>query len=539
MSLEQMNAFTKYLEHGKSKLDNKQYQYDGVKWCVENETRADPPGGGVGVRGGFIADEMGLGKTIMMIGTFVANPMLRTLIVVPPILLNQWYTQIYKTTGHKAIIYHGANKKKITQKQLEEAVIVLTTYSTLSTFRKGGAKSTFKKSGVKSVATVKSTFKKSTFKKSGVKIEQKVNCDFAPLLPKVDFPKVDLAQPLLKVGWNRIVFDEAHHLRNNNSHHQWAKQLKSKIRWLVSGTPIQNKKRDFYNLCSVLGMAPSFYTDPANLPTIARFFILKRTKKQVGIQLPDMNVDKTVVQWANRAEFDLSQEIHSHLKFSNVKFSGTSRQLLGENTQLSLLLKAKQMCVYPGLIKKKKGVFEGEGEGAAAADAALSHTTKIDEVVKSVVQRRNNGCGKLIFCCFRGEIDLIYKKLVDSGMTDVVKLDGRVTGKRRGNIINNKNNVLILQIQTGCEGLNLQEFYSEVYFVSPHWNPAIEDQAIARCHRIGQTKNVLVERFVMGGFEEKSFTIEQHATNIQDIKRQIAEEIFHSQPLEKVGPNPH
>jgi SNF2 family DNA or RNA helicase len=425
-------------------------------------------------------------------------------------LLNQWYTQIYKTTGHKAIIYHGANKKKITQKQLEDAVIVLTTYSTFSTF---------KKSGVKSVAIVKSHLEKvETNIKGGVR---------GTLVPRVE--------------WNRIVFDEAHHLRNNNSHHQWAKQLKSKIRWLVSGTPVQNKKRDFYNLCSVLGMAPSFYTDPANLPTIARFFILKRTKKQVGIQLPDMKVDKTVVQWANRAEFDLSQEIHSHLKFSNVKFSGTStsssssRLLLGENTQLSLLLKAKQMCVYPGLIKKKEGVFEGEAAAAAAAAAAadaLSHTTKIDEVVKSVVQRRNNGCGKLIFCCFRGEIDLIYDKLMGAGMTDVVKLDGRVTGKRRGNIINNKNNVLILQIQTGCEGLNLQEFYSEVYFVSPHWNPAIEDQAIARCHRIGQTKNVLVERFVMGGFEEKSFTIEQHATNIQDIKRQIAEEIFHSQPLE-------
>ena len=338
-------------------------------------------------------------------------------------------------------------------------------------------------------------------------------------------PVVDLE----KVDWNRVVFDEAHHLRNNNSRHQSAKKLKGKIRWLISGTPIQNKKRDFYNLCSVLGMVPSFYTDPSNLPIIARLFILKRTKKHVGIQLPDMNIDKRVVQWANRAEFDLSQEIHSHLKFSNVKFSGTSRQLLGENTQLSLLLKARQMCVFPGLIKK--GVFK--------KDAELDNTTKIDEVVNSVVQRGNNGCGKLIFCCFRGEIDLIYEKLVNKGMTDVVKLDGRTTGKKRENILNKKNNVLILQIQTGCEGLNLQEFYSEVYFVSPHWNPAIEDQAIARCHRIGQTKNVLVERFLMGGFKEKSFTIEQHVTNIQDIKRQIADEIFHSQPLEKVGPNPH
>ena len=481
MSQEQMNKFTNYLEHGK--LDKKQYQYDGVKWCVENETRPDPPGG---VRGGFIADEMGLGKTIMMIGTFVANPMLRTLIVVPPILLSQWYTQIYKTTGHKAIIYYGLNKKKITQQQLEDSVIVLTTYS-----------STFQKSGVKT-----------TFGKSGVKIEKNIEGTLVP-----------------RVGWNRIVFDEAHHLRNNNSRHQWAKQLKGKIRWLISGTPVQNKKRDFYNLCSVLGMASSFYTNPANLSTIARFFILKRTKKQVGIQLPDMNIDKTVVQWANRTEFNLSQEIHSHFKFSNVKFPATSNGMLyglGENTHLSLLLKAKQMCVYPGLmIAKKEGFDDFKGKDA------LGCTTKIDEVVKSVVQRRNNGCGKLIFCCFRGEIDLIYEKLIESGMTDVVKLDGRVSGKKRGNILNKKNNVLILQIQTGCEGLNLQEFYSEVYFVSPHWNPAIEDQAIARCHRIGQTKNVLVERFVMGGFEEKSFTIEQHVTNVQDIKRQIAEEIFY------------
>jgi SNF2 family DNA or RNA helicase len=369
---------------------------------------------------------------------------------------------------------------------------VLTTYSTFK-------KSTFGKSGAKS-----------TFGKGGAKIEENIE---GTLVSQVG----DLAPPFPKVEWNRIVFDEAHHLRNNNSRHQWAKELKGKIRWLISGTPVQNKKRDFYNLCSVLGMAQSFYTDQKNLSTIARSFILKRTKKQVGIQLPDTNVEKTVVQWASRAEFDLSQEIHSHFKFSNVKFP--ARKLLGgEDTHLSLLLKAKQMCVYPGLMKNKKSVEED-----------FKGTTKIDEVVKSVVQRSNNGCGKLIFCCFRGEIDLIYKKLVDAGITDVVKLDGRVSGgKKRGNILGKKNNVLILQIQTGCEGLNLQEFYSEVYFVSPHWNPAIEDQAIARCHRIGQTKNVLVERFVMGGFEEKSFTLEQHVTNVQDVKRQIAEQIFHT-----------
>jgi len=58
-------------------------------------------------------------------------------------------------------------------------------------------------------------------------------------------------------------------------------------------------------------------------------------------------------------------------------------------------------------------------------------------------------------------------------------------------------NVLIIQIQTGCEGLNLQEYFSEIYFVSPNWNPCVEDQAVGRCYRLGQNKKVFVYKFVM------------------------------------------
>jgi SNF2 family DNA or RNA helicase len=83
-----------------------------------------------------------------------------------------------------------------------------------------------------------------------------------------------------------------------------------------------------------------------------------------------------------------------------------------------------------------------------------------------------------------------------------------------------------MQIQTGCEGLNLQENYSEVYFVSPHWNPAIEEQAIARCHRIGQTKDVYVERFVMSDFEHDKINIEKYMFMKQFDKKEIANEIL-------------
>ena len=61
--------------------------------------------------------------------------------------------------------------------------------------------------------------------------------------------------------------------------------------------------------------------------------------------------------------------------------------------------------------------------------------------------------------------------------------------------------VIILQIQTGCEGLNLQHF-QEIYFVSPHWNPAVEAQAVARCHRIGQEAEVDVFRFTMEAIDD-------------------------------------
>ena len=106
----------------------KQYQYDGVKWCVRNELSPNPV---ANVRGGFIADEMGLGKTIMMIGTMFANFLHRTLIVVPPVLIKQWFNEIYRASGHEALLFYGDDKKYITQEDLNRSPIVLTTYNML------------------------------------------------------------------------------------------------------------------------------------------------------------------------------------------------------------------------------------------------------------------------------------------------------------------------------------------------------------------------------------------------------------------------
>lgn len=469
--------FKEYLD--RTKMEHKQYQYDGVQWMLNNELRADPV---AGVRGGFIADEMGLGKTIMMIGTMLCNFRARTLIVVPPVLVDQWYAQIYRTTGHKPLIYHGNKKKQISQFLLSQASIVITTYGAITLTKK-----------------------------------------------QID---ANAITPLHQLLWGRIIFDEAHHLRNKNTtRYISARKLQSNIRWLVSGTPVQNRRQDFYSLCSLLGLPASFYTEVDNLPKLTADFVLKRTKAGVGIRMPNVVHDKNMVTWGNRKEMELSEEIHSALAFSHVSAS-KSRAFVANSLSkgsgvLSLLLRARQTCIYPKLLSKTLT----QNDNLSAYSEAFNCSSKLDFAVDKILRRKDNGCGKLIFCHFREEIDEIAARLRAGGMAKVATFDGRTTGGKRTEALRDKNDALILQIQTGCEGLNLQENYSEIYFISPHWNPAIEDQAVARCHRIGQTKPVYVERFEMSPFisgegddQLPTRTVDNYVGVVQAGKRAIAQE---------------
>ena len=123
-----------------------------------------------------------------------------------------------------------------------------------------------------------------------------------------------------------------------------------------------------------------------------------------------------------------------------------------------------------------------------------------------------------MFCQFHGEIDALQELLETHNMV-VHTVDGRTSSEQKKKYLEGNCDVLILQIQTGCEGLNLQMF-SEIYFVSPHWNPGVEDQAVARCHRIGQSKEVDVFRFTMKDFTEEHPSIESYCREKQEIKRE-------------------
>jgi SNF2 family DNA or RNA helicase len=330
--------------------------------------------------------------------------------------------------------------------------------------------------------------------------------------------------------WDRVIFDEAHHLRNKNTNRYFgAKLLNSKIKWLVSGTPVQNKKNDFYALCSLINLPASYYTNSSNLVEIARNHILKRTKKQVGIDLADAIQNKKVVDWKNMDELKLSEKIHSciknlHIKMSEAKENNDSRTLrLARYELLTLLLRARQTCIFPKMLENKLYV---EVENINL-DTAFKTTSKLNKVIETILERKDNGNGKLVFCHFKEEMNEITSRLCGEGL-QVGMLDGKTNKGLRAKMLSEKKDVLVMQIQTGCEGLNLQDNYNEVYFVSPNWNPYIEDQAIARCHRIGQKKSVFVWRFEMNHFDlgVSIKNLDKHVTDIQNGKRDMVSKVI-------------
>jgi len=397
-----------------SKIDKKLYQEEGIRWCIDKEINHKD-----GVRGGFICDEMGLGKTIMMLAVIVVNLIPRTLIVLPNALIEQWTNEIRNKLGHNAIIYHGDKKKSISLEQLNKSFLVITTYGTIAT-----------------------------------------------------------DTDLHKIVWSRVIFDEAHNIKNKNTKRfSYAFRLNAKICWLVTGTPLQNSLFDFRSLASLLRI------NNKEDEYICKHFVLKRTKKEVGLELKPIVTSREIIPFASK-----EKKILEKMDYSSA---------------LVRFLRERQLCIFPPMIK-----YSNVG------------SSKMDYVVKKIVENNNNG--KLIFCHFRKEMDELKNRLEMFGINKIHIYDGRINMNQRNKILKEKNNVLILQIKTCCEGLNLQEHYSEIYFVSPHWNPSVEQQAIARCHRYGQQKEVQVYRFYMDG------SVEQYILGIQEKKNMIVNKLFES-----------
>lgn len=491
-----MKSFDRFLK--KSGFDSKTHQRKGVIWCLKNEIESG--------HGGLVADEMGLGKTTLMFGTILGNPVSNTLIVLPRILLEQWTSLFQQFMGHSPLVYHSSNSgfSEITLENIRNSPIVVTTYGMVGAAWRA----------------------KNELKTRGGAGSKKL-----------------IHYRLLNVGWSRVIFDEAHHMRNPKTAAFKGGMCFSKIarfNWCVTGTPIQNSTKDFYSLAEIIKIPHEMFLAPENRKTMLEKFVLKRTKKEVGIDMSTLTINTVDVHWSNPVEKQFAKELHVRMNHSGeqsfVKFD--VREQMNLNLTLPTILRAKQSCITSELFKKplfgdNSTMCELMQRASVSNDmlAVLNSKSKLDAVSNDIIRRSGNGHKKLVFCHFQGEIDSLEEMLKDVGMR-CEKFDGRTPQAQREEILTNIDGetspeCLILQIQSGCEGLNLQHF-SEVYFVSPHWNPAVEDQAIARCHRIGQHKDVTVFRYIMEGFVDPTDeyplgweSLDMYCNDLQESKRSL------------------
>ena len=469
---------TKYTEFcKKNNILIKSHQIEGVIWCLQRELSLDllsplreEEGKENKRRGGVLADEMGMGKTIQMIGVFMLNPVKKTLLIVPPILVNQWSAEIRKFTGHVSTIYYGKDRKKIDLLD-PKVMVVITSYETV----------------VRDISSFK------------------------------------------EVAWNRVVCDEAHHLRNTKTRIYVAVRevlsSNQSILWLITGTPMHHSPKDLYSLYFLFGYSVSELSaekDQKGLEILRSRFLQRRHQET---DLPKKTEHTIMIEWTEGEERDLAKDIHQTIPFLGFSLGEEEKESFWEKKKRPLLvsmIRAKQTCILSKMTEKSYLSDSPKGKGVVKdvvkdedqdeeqtipflATFDQSTTTKLQEIIRMLNSRRENGNGKVIFCHYQLEMAYLLEKL------ELDKTDWRTpctpwtpwigTWHDYQKIENNKilgsSPILILQIQSGCEGLNLQAHFSEVYLVSPDWNPTLEEQAIARCWRIGQKKPVEVFRFSM------------------------------------------
>tara|TARA_A100001011_G_scaffold115101_1_gene121694 strand:- start:1841 stop:3442 length:1602 start_codon:yes stop_codon:yes gene_type:complete len=463
-----LSGFKSYIE--RNGFDVKPHQTEGVQWLLDIEEKGERLGSQT-IKSGILADEMGLGKTIQILGLCLENFKAHTLIVLPRALLEQWASTIRSTLGHTALVYHGTSKRGVGVAELSSAPIVLTTYGQVA--EKGGA---------------------------------------------LKYGR------LHSITWDRVIFDEGHHLRNRNTrNHKAAVALRCESKWLVTGTPIQNSITDFYGLCAVMGINQKYFMNKENTYKIINHVLLKRTKAGVGIQLPALRRNVVEVKWSSPEEKQFAADIHAHLSFSNVMNNNPNNLYMNLGLHhFAMLQRARQSCINSELMERSLKSLQRLEVIPKDFDISVlnGYQSKLDAVLKEIEERKDNGRAKLIFCHYHLEIDKMVEYLSGMGLR-TKKFDGRTFQTNREEILTSGEvDALVLQIKTGCEGLNLQHF-SEVYFVSPHWNPAVEDQAVARCHRIGQESEVDVMSFKMEAFDDDNMTrsMDKYVKDIQFVKR--------------------
>ncbi|WP_335869490.1 DEAD/DEAH box helicase [Bacillus sp. 2205SS5-2] len=315
-----------------------------------------------------------------------------------------------------------------------------------------------------------------------------------------------------KHEFQTLILDEAQAVKNYATKTAKAvREIKAGTRFALSGTPIENSVDELWSIMQTI--IPDFFPNqkafrqlpPEKLAKMIHPFLLRRMKKDVLTELPD-KIESVQVSELSKKQKEL------YLAYLNKIKTETQDAIQGEGFQksrikiLAGLTRLRQLCCHPSLFLED---YHG-GSG------------KLQQLIEVVENARENGRRMLIFSQFTSMLSLIRNSLEEVGLS-CFYLDGQTPSKERVQLVDRFNegeaDIFLISLKAGNTGLNLTGADTVILY-DLWWNPAVEEQAAGRAHRMGQKNVVQVIRLITQG------TIEEKIYELQQTKKELIESVI-------------
>ncbi len=435
------------------------YQLQGYQWMA----RLAHLGAGA-----CLADDMGLGKTIQSLALMLSRaehgP---TLILAPTSVCNNWLEEIQRFAPTLNAYYFGKGDRQQTLDQADAFDVIVCSYGLLQTE----------------------------------------------------------AEKLIEKQWHTIVADEAQAIKNPQTQRsRAAMSLKGDFKLITTGTPIENHLGELWNLFNfinpgLLGSITKFnerfaqkienqkdYGTQQRLKKLIQPFILRRLKNDVLTELPARTEITLHIELSTE-----EQTLYEALRQHAMQTMEEVQEMAGPPGQkhlqvLAEIMKLRRACCHPRLIMED-------------TDISSSKLQAFEELVEELIANRHKA---LVFSQFVSHLTLI-RELLDKKGISYQYLDGSTSMKKRKTAVNafqsGDGDVFLISLKAGGAGLNLTAA-DYVVHMDPWWNPAVEDQASDRAHRIGQKRPVTIYRLVAKD------TIEDKIVDLHRHKRDLANSLL-------------
>jgi len=418
--------------------------------------------------GGCLADDMGLGKTIQALAllqkhkedTEAGGTKSTSLVIMPTSLIYNWLNEAKKFTPKLRLMVHTGTMRYKSPEVFSNYDVVITTYG----------------------------------------------------ISRID---IDLFKEFF---FDYVILDESQNIKNPSSKSfQSVRQLKSRFKLILSGTPVENSVNDLWTQMSfinpgLLGIQQYFQNEfvtpiekkkdedkARKLQALIKPFVLRRTKEQVATELPP-KTETLLYCPMTEEQSTVYEKVKSEYRNELLKSLEDGTYAKTQIQVLQGLIKLRQIANHPSMVDAE---YEGD-------------SGKFENVVHTLANVLEGGHKVLIFSQFVKQLT-IYRNYFNEQRIPYDYLDGST--QNRGDIVKHfqedkDTQVFLISIKAGGVGLNLTEA-DYVFILDPWWNPAVEQQAIDRTHRIGQTKNVFIYKFITkDSVEEKILALQQRKLSV-------------------------